>query len=78
MQTLASAIHGLRFQRNSLEARMKRAALSITTYLIWEERNKRVFDGRSREISAVFRRFQILFYTVFHFHEKDHFLLNMG
>jgi hypothetical protein len=78
MQTLASAIRGLCFQRNSLVARMKRAALSITTYLIWEERNKRVFDGRSREISAVFRRFQILFYTVFHFHEKDHFLLNMG
>ncbi|XP_073262655.1 uncharacterized protein [Populus alba] len=64
MQTLASAIRGLRFQRNSFEARMKRAALSITTYLIWEERNKRAFEGRSREIAAVFRRFQILFYTV--------------
>jgi hypothetical protein len=26
----------------------------------------------------VFRRFQILFYIVFHFYEKDHLLLQVG
>jgi hypothetical protein len=78
MQTLASAIRGFHSQRNNLEARMKRVSLGITVYLIWEERNRRVFDGRSREIATVFRRFQILFYIVFHFYEKDHLLLQVG
>ena len=57
MQTLASAIRGLHSQRNNLEARMKRVSLGITVYLIWEERNKRVFDGQSKKIATVFRRF---------------------
>lgn len=78
MQTLSSAIRGLASRRNNLEARMRRVSLSIAVYLIWEERNKRVFDGRSREVTAVFRRFQILFFTVFHFYEKDHLILQLG
>jgi hypothetical protein len=49
---------------------MRRVSLAITVYLIWEERNRRVFDAQSREVDSVFRRFQILFYIVFHFHEK--------
>jgi hypothetical protein len=52
--------------------------LGITVYLIWEERNKRVFDAKSREVDVMFRRFQILFYTVFHFHEQDHLQLAVG
>jgi hypothetical protein len=57
---------------------MRRVSLGITVYLIWEERNKRVFDAKSREVDVMFRRFQILFYTVFHFHEQDHLQLAVG
>jgi hypothetical protein len=52
-----------------MEFRMRRVSLAITVYLLWEERNRRVFEGKTREVDAVFRRFQILFYTVFYFHE---------
>ncbi|KAL9384336.1 hypothetical protein Peur_021346 [Populus x canadensis] len=78
MQTLTSAIHGLHSQRNNLEARMRRVSLGIMVYLIWEERNKWVFYGQSKEIATVFRSFQILFYIVFHFYEKDHLILHVG
>jgi hypothetical protein len=37
--------------------------------LIWEDRNKRVFDNSCNPISFVFCRFHILFYMVLHFHE---------
>jgi hypothetical protein len=36
------------------------------------------FEGKTRGVDVVFRRFQILFYIIFHFHEKDHFLLRGG
>jgi len=52
---------------------MRRVSLGITVYLIWEERNKRVFDGKTSGVDTVFRRFQILFYIVFHFYEKGSF-----
>jgi len=78
MLTLNSAIRGLHTQRCNIESRMRRVSLAITVYLIWEERNKRVFDGKSRGVDTVFKRFQILFYIVFHFHEKDHFQLHVG
>jgi hypothetical protein len=78
MQTLISAIQGLHSQRNNLEARMRRVSLGITVYLIWEERNKRIFDGQSKEIATMFKRFQILFYIVFHFYEKDYLILYVG
>ncbi|KAI9391201.1 hypothetical protein POPTR_007G061250v4 [Populus trichocarpa] len=70
MLTLNNAIRGLHTQRCNIESLMKRVSLAITVYLIWEERNKRVFDGKTRGVDTVFRRFQILFYIVFHFHEK--------
>jgi len=78
MMTLNSALRGLHPKKKSLEARMRRVSLGIMVYLIWEKRNKRVFEGKTREVDAVFRRFQILFYIIFHFHEKDHSLLYVG
>jgi len=61
-----------------MKALMRRVSLGITVYLIWKERNKQVFYGKIKEIDIVFRRFQTLFYIVFHFYEKDHFLLQVG
>jgi len=78
MFTLNSAIRGLSAQRCNMEFRMRRVSLAITVYLLWEEINKRVFEGKTREVDAVFRRFQILFYTVFYFHETDPFKLRVG
>jgi hypothetical protein len=68
----------LHSQKNNLEARMRRVFLGIMVYLIWEERNKRVFDGQSKESATMFRCFQIIFYIVFHFYEKDHLILYVG
>jgi len=78
MSSLRSAIRGLNSKRSNMESRMRRVSLAITVYLIWEERNRRVFDAQSREVDSVFRRFQILFYIVFHFHEKNHQQLAVG
>jgi hypothetical protein len=78
MMTLTSAIRGLNSGGNNLEARMRRVSLGLTVYLIWEERNKRIFDGKNTSVGNIFRKFQILFYTVFHFYEKDHHILNVG
>jgi hypothetical protein len=78
MLTLTSAIRGLNSGGNNLEARMRRVSLGLTVYLIWEERNKRIFDGKNTSVGNIFRKFQILFYTVFHFYEKDHHILNVG
>ena len=71
MSSISSALRGLYPKRSNLVSRMRRVSLGITVYIIWEERNKRIFDAKSREVDAMFRRFQILFYTVFYFHEKD-------
>jgi hypothetical protein len=78
MMSINSALRGLFPKRSNLVARMRRVSLGITVYLIWEERNKRVFDAKSREVDVMFRRFQILFYTVFHFHEQDHLQWAVG
>jgi hypothetical protein len=76
--TLNRSLRGLNSKRSNLEFQMRRVSLAITVYLIWEERNKRVFDGKSRGVDTVFRSFQILFYIVFRFHEKDHLQLAVG
>jgi len=76
--TLTSAIRGLNSGGNNLEARMRRVSLGLTVYLIWEERNKRIFDGKNTSVGNIFRKFQIMFYTIFHFYEKDHHILNVG
>jgi len=76
--SLNSALHGLHPKKKGMEARMRRVSLGITVYLLWEERNRWIFEGKTRGVDVVFRRFQILFYIIFHFHEKDHFLLRGG
>ena len=76
--TLTSAIRGLNSGGNNLEARMRRVSLGLTVYHIWEEINKRIFYGKNTSVGNIFRKFQIMFYTVFHFYEKDHHILNVG
>jgi hypothetical protein len=77
-RTLYSALCGLRFRKNNLEARMRRISLGIDVYLIWEEKNKQIFEGKCLGVDRVFRRFQILFYIIFHFHAADHSWLDVG
>jgi len=78
MTTLYSALRGLRFRKSNLEARMRRVSLGSGVYLIWEERNKRIFEGKCLGVDRVFRRFQILFYTIFHFHAANYSRLDVG
>jgi hypothetical protein len=78
MMTLTSAIRGLHSGGNNLEAQMRRVSLGLMVYLIWEERNKIIFYGKSTLVGNTFRKFQVIFYTVFHFYEKDHHILNAG
>jgi len=58
--------------------RMWRVSLGILIYLIWEERNKRIFDNTCKRVSFVFRKLQVMFFTVLHFHENNHFNLQFG
>ncbi|XP_073263197.1 uncharacterized protein [Populus alba] len=43
-------------ERCNMELRMRRVAVAITIYLLWEERNRRIFEGKTREVDTVFRR----------------------
>ena len=70
MNSLPSALRGMHPKKRSHAARMRRVSLGIVIYLIWEERNRRVFERNSRSINTIFRRFQILFFTILHFHVK--------
>jgi len=63
---------------NNANSRMRHASLGILVCIIWEEWNKRILDGTCTPIASLFRKFQILFYTIFHFHEHDHFALHIG
>lgn len=74
MPTLSSAIRGLTPKKKKMEFRMRRASLGIAVYLIWEERNKRLFDNSYTSVEKIFRRFQVIFFIVFHFHEKKSLL----
>jgi hypothetical protein len=78
MSTLDKAVRGLCKSGSGADGRMKRVSLAITVYLIWEERNKRIFDGSCSTIAALFRNFQTRFYTILHFHEADHFSFQLG
>jgi len=72
MSTLSSAIRGLNGKSKGLQLRMKLVSLALLVYLIWGERNNRIFIHKSSSIDATFQRFQILFYTILHFHEKEY------
>ena len=78
MSTLNSALRGLKSCRNGLESRMRRVSLAIVVYLIWQERNKRVIDNNCSSVDRMFRKFQIQFYTIFYFHEKDPSRIDVG
>ena len=78
MSTLSSAIRGLNGRSKELNLRMRRVSLALLVYLIWHERNNRIFAQKSSSVDATLRRFQILFYTVLLFHEKDHSLYHVA
>jgi hypothetical protein len=69
---LNRAIRVLHNNKKRLQARMRRVSLAILMYLIWEERNRRIFNNIAKSVETIFRKFQILFYTILYFHEKNH------
>ena len=75
INSLSSALRWLHPKKKNMASRMRKVSLGIVVYLIWEEWNRRIFYGNSRDVNIVFRRFQVLCYTIFHFHERDHSLL---
>jgi hypothetical protein len=54
MSTLKSAVQSLSCKEKNLDARMRRVSLCIIVYLIWDERNKRIFDDKSTLPAHVF------------------------
>jgi hypothetical protein len=67
MLTINSAIRGLSSRRNNTVSRIWRVSLGILIYLIWEEKNKRVFDNSCNPVPFIFRRLKVLFYMILHF-----------
>jgi hypothetical protein len=72
MLSLSRATRVLHNNKKGLQPRMRRVSLIVLVYLIWEERNKRIFNNTGKSVEAIFRKFQILFYTILYFHEKNH------
>jgi hypothetical protein len=72
MLSLSRATRVLHNNKKGLQLRMRRVSLAVLVYLIWEERNKRIFNNTGKSVEAIFRKFQILFYTILYFHEKNH------
>lgn len=70
MPSLSKATQVLQHTKKGLQQKMRRVSLVVLVYLIWEERNRRIFDNTSKSVEVVFRKFQILFYTILYFHEK--------
>ena len=67
MATISNVVQGLNIRGGNVIARMKRVSLSIVVYLIWEERNRRVFENSYTLVESVFQRFYVLFYMILHF-----------
>jgi hypothetical protein len=78
MATISSVVRGLNLKGKNAVARMKRVSLSIVVYLIWEERNIRVFENSCTLVESLFWRFQVLFYMILHFHECNHLQINVS
>lgn len=78
MSALTSAIRDVKNKGKRLESYMRRVSLALLMYLIWEERNKRLFDSPSKPVSVIFCRFQVLFYTIMYFHEKNPLAYNIA
>jgi hypothetical protein len=71
MTTINSAVRGLHLKGKTVVTRMKRVSLSIVVYLIWDESNRRVFENSCSPVEPIFRRFQVLFYMILRFHQRD-------
>jgi len=71
MTTINNSVRGLHLKGKTAVTRMKKVFLSIVVYLIWEERNKRVFENSCSLVEPIFRRFQVLFYMILRFHQRD-------
>lgn len=54
MGTLNSAIRGLTSNKKGLQLRMRRVSLALVVYLIWEERNRRIFDNIDKSINLIY------------------------
>jgi hypothetical protein len=78
MTTLNSAIKGLTSNKKGLQLRMRRVSPALVVYLIWEERNIRVFDNIDKSINLIFRKYQIMFYTILYFHDKNPMAYNVA
>lgn len=68
MSTICSAIHGFLSGRNNFVGRMHGVSLGILIYLIWEERNNRVFDNSYTPVSLFFfvdSRFSSTWFCIF-------------
>ena len=76
--SLLSAARGLSGNKKDVNSRMCRVSLAILVYLIWEERNRRIFDGSSSSIAQLYKKFQVSFFMIFLFHETDVSMLNVG
>jgi hypothetical protein len=78
MTSLTSAIRAMNNNKKGLQSRMKRVGLALVVYIIWEERNRRVFENAEKSIDVLFQKFQILFYTVLYFHDNNHLAYNVA
>ncbi|KAL9347268.1 hypothetical protein Peur_058634 [Populus x canadensis] len=76
MTTINSAVWGLYLKGKTAVTRMKKVSLSIVVYLIWEERNRKVFKNSCSLVEPIFRRFQVLFHMILRFHQRDLPILN--
>jgi hypothetical protein len=64
MPSLNRASRVLQNNKKRLQPRMRRVSLVVLVYLIWEERNRCIFNNSAKSVEALFRKFQILFYTI--------------
>jgi hypothetical protein len=68
MSSLSGALRGLSGRSKGLHQRMRRVALPLLVHLIWNERNKRLFEHVSKSVDVVFWKFQVQLFMVLHFH----------
>ena len=78
MSSLSSATCDLSIANKGLESRLRNVAMAITINNIWHEQNSRVFEKNRSSMDVIFRKFQVLFYTIYYFHMQDPSLLNVA
>ena len=61
----------LDFSKNLLKKLVKNwVTTRLIVYLIWEERNKRIFESSCISMKSLFQKFQVMFFTVFTFMKR--------